>query len=65
VRIDQLRCDQDLDVLIAGPTTFRRRLHVATTDFVKADPGDETGAGTTPPVGSKNEPARVARVSAK
>ncbi len=63
VRIDQLRCDQDIDVLIAGPTTFRRRLHVATTDFVKADPGDETA--TTAGVGSKGEPARVARVSAK
>jgi hypothetical protein len=62
VRIDQLRCDQDIDVLIAGPTTFRRRLHVGTTDFVRTDSGDEGGAGA--PVGA-NGAGRIARVSAK
>ena len=28
-RIEQLHCGQDFDVLVAGPTTFRKRLHVA------------------------------------
>jgi hypothetical protein len=63
VRIEQLRCDQDLDVLIAGPTTFRRRLHVATTDFVRSDTGDETG--TTGATGGASGPGKIARVSAK
>jgi hypothetical protein len=33
-RVDQLRCDRELDILVAGPTTFRKRLHVSATDFV-------------------------------
>jgi hypothetical protein len=33
-RVDQLRCDRELDILVAGPTTFRKRLHVSTSDFV-------------------------------
>jgi hypothetical protein len=56
VRIEQLRCDQDLDLLIAGPTTFRKRLHVGATDFVL---DEQSGAP-----GSKAA-ARTARVSAK
>ncbi|MGH7270094.1 MAG: hypothetical protein ACREJ3_06645, partial [Polyangiaceae bacterium] len=32
-RIDQLPCDRDLDVLIAGPTTYRKKLHVPASDF--------------------------------
>jgi hypothetical protein len=48
-RVDQLRCDHDWDVLIAGPTTFRRRLRVLPQDFVAEG---STGA-------------RVARISAK
>jgi hypothetical protein len=55
VRIEQLRCDQDLDLLVAGPTTFRKRLHVAATDFVLDEPGSAPSKG----------PARTARVSAK
>jgi hypothetical protein len=31
--IEQLPCEQSLDVLVAGPTTFRKRLHAAVTDF--------------------------------
>jgi hypothetical protein len=49
-RIDQLPCDRDWDVLVAGPTTFRKRLHVAAGDFHPEEP----------PAG-----ARVARVAAK
>jgi hypothetical protein len=55
VRIEQLRCDQDLDVLIAGPTTFRKRLHVAAVDFVL---DDQPGA-------LAKAQLRVARVSVK
>jgi len=56
VRIEQVRCDQDIDVLVAGPTTFRRRLHVAATDFVL----DEQPGGP-----SKAAPPRIARVSVR
>jgi hypothetical protein len=48
--IAQLPCDVDVDVLIAGPTTLRKRMHVASTDFKEG--GDVKGG-------------RAARVSAK
>jgi hypothetical protein len=32
-RIDQLRCGTDVDVLVAGPTTLRKRIHVAAKDM--------------------------------
>ena len=48
--ISQLRCDAEVDVLVAGPTTLRKRLHVATGDF--KDGGDVKGV-------------RTARISAK
>ncbi len=39
-RIDQLRCDGDIDVLFAGPPALRRRLHVSEKDIAatQADP---------------------------
>jgi hypothetical protein len=37
--IEQLPCDQSVDVLVAGPTTFRKRLHAAPSDF-SARPGE-------------------------
>jgi hypothetical protein len=55
-RIEQLRCGQEFDVLAAGPTTYRKRLHVASTDFQV----DDTHPG--PP--SKGI-TRIAHVSAK
>ncbi|MGH7295420.1 MAG: hypothetical protein ACRELB_10830, partial [Polyangiaceae bacterium] len=55
-QIDQLHCGKDFDVLVAGPTTFRKRLHVSASDFI-----DETKAGAARP----KVPTRVARVSAK
>jgi hypothetical protein len=55
-RVDQVRCDQDIDVLVAGPTTFRKRLHVGSGDFV----ADDAARGALP-----NAPAKVARTSAK
>lgn len=48
--ISQLRCDADVDVLVAGPTTLRKRLHVGPADFKEG--GDVKGG-------------RAARVSAK
>jgi len=53
----QLACNEDVDVLLAGPTTYRKRLHVAATDFVADDP---PGA---PP--SAKGSRRVAHLSAK
>jgi hypothetical protein len=55
-RIDQLPCGRDYDVLIAGPTTFRKRLHVADAQFAADD-----APGSPPP----KVPTRVARLSAK
>ncbi|MDP9034790.1 MAG: hypothetical protein M3O50_08275, partial [Myxococcota bacterium] len=52
-RIEQLSCERDIDVLIAGATA-RSRLHVTTGDFVLED-----GAGSP---GSTPEASRVARI---
>ena len=52
-RVEQLPCDTDVDVLVAGPTTLRKRLHVAAGDFVP-DPASGNGP-----------PSRVAKASAK
>lgn len=41
-RIEQLRCDSDIDVLLAGPSTLRKRLHVGDKD-VAAAPSDSQG----------------------
>ena len=54
-RVESLRCDRDLDVLVAGPTTFRKRLHVGAGDF---QPEDILSGRTA-------APTRIARVSAK
>ncbi len=55
-RVEQLRCDHDLDVLVAGPTTFRKRMHIAESEFVVEDaPGASRPTVVT----------RIARVSAK
>ncbi len=50
-RIEGLPCDQDVDVLVAGPTTLRKRLHVAAGSFA---PGPEAPTD-----------GRFAKVSAK
>jgi hypothetical protein len=55
-KIEQLPCGRDFDVLVAGPTTLRKRLHVSASDFV-----DESKPGSPKP----KVPTRVARVSAK
>jgi hypothetical protein len=55
-RVEQLPCGRDVEVLLAGPTTYRKRLHVASSDFVV----EETPGTPTPKV-----PTRVARLSGK
>lgn len=35
-RIEQLRCDADIDVLLAGPPNLRKRLHVGERDIAAA-----------------------------
>ena len=52
----EVSCDRTTDILVAGPTTFRKQIHVGTGDFV----ADNTGTMV-----SKDSPIRVARVSAK
>lgn len=51
----ELHCDEDQDVLVAGPTTYRKRLHVAASAFVADDAMSAPG----------KPPTRVARISAK
>jgi hypothetical protein len=38
-KIDHLKCDEDVDVLVAGPTTFRKRLHVGSQELSAAKDG--------------------------
>lgn len=37
-RIEQLRCDADIDVLLAGPPQLRKRLHVSEKDIQASTP---------------------------
>jgi hypothetical protein len=56
-RVEQLRCDRDVDVLLAGPGPYRKRLRVAGGDFAvdASDPTPAPGKAST----------RIARLSAK
>jgi hypothetical protein len=54
-RLD-VSCDRTTDILVAGPTTFRKQIHVGTGDFVTDNMGT---------VVSMNFPIRIARISAK
>jgi hypothetical protein len=40
-RIEQLRCDGDIDVLLAGPPTLRKHLHVAEKEISTATPDSQ------------------------
>jgi hypothetical protein len=51
-RIENLRCDADVEVLVAGPTTLRKRLRVGAADFIRQDADPKGGH-------------RLGRVSAK
>jgi hypothetical protein len=57
-RVEQVSCDQDVDVLLAGPTTYRKRLHVPASAFTPEN-GDKPGTE-----GDAASPI-VARISAK
>jgi hypothetical protein len=51
-RIEQLRCDGDIDVLVAGTASLRKRLHVAEKDIaaVAPDPqGNKVVTMSVPP----------------
>jgi hypothetical protein len=49
-------CEQEAEVLVAGPTTLRKRLHAAASDFTSADP---------PGAAPARIPSRIAHISAK
>jgi hypothetical protein len=55
--VEQLRCDRDVDVLVAGPGAYRKRLRVAGGDFAidAAEPAPAAGKAST----------RIAHLSAK
>jgi hypothetical protein len=40
-RVERLKCESEVDVLVAGPGTFRKRLHASADDIAKA-PLDDT-----------------------
>lgn len=40
-RVERLKCESEVDVLVAGPGTFRKRLHASAEDIAKA-PLDDT-----------------------
>jgi hypothetical protein len=66
-RIEQLRCDRSFDVLVAGPTTFRKRMQVASADFV-SETNPTLGAALPaegPSAGQATAPIRVAKISTK
>lgn len=57
---EQQTCGEDVDVLLAGPTTYRKRIHVAASEFAP----EQTAPGSPPPATVK-VPRRVAHVSGK
>jgi hypothetical protein len=62
-RIEQQQgCDEDVDVLLAGPTTYRKRIHVAASDFGPEETPGSAPSGS-PPTGKA--PRRVAHVFGK
>ena len=60
-RVEQLRCDKDFDVLVAGPGTFRKRIRVAAADFA-IEPAGPVPAAASP---AAKTPTRLAQISAK
>jgi hypothetical protein len=58
----QLACTEDVELLLAGPTAFRKRLHISAADFA---PDDTAGTPGGAPVGPGKSPRRVAHVSGK
>jgi hypothetical protein len=60
VRLDQVRCDQGLDVLVAGPTTFRKRIRVDPGQFVLVDGGSDREATVSIAVATNESRAEAA-----
>jgi hypothetical protein len=62
-RIEGASCSDGIDVLLAGPTSYRKRLHVSANDFVPDEGSPRSmGGGTTARIG---QPPLVARVDAR
>jgi hypothetical protein len=61
-RVEQLRCDRDFDVLVAGPGVFRKRIRVVAADFAADTPAAGLPAAASP---TPKTPTRLAQVSAK
>jgi hypothetical protein len=59
----QLGCSEDVDLLLAGPTTYRKRLHLSAADFGPDDAltGPAAAAANAP----GKSPRRVAHASGK
>jgi hypothetical protein len=66
-RVEQLRCDRDVEVLVAGPGPYRKRLRAAASDFA-IDASGASGpailSGATA-AGPAKAATRMARISAK
>lgn len=58
----QMACTEDVELLLAGPTTYRKRLHISASDFA---PDETAGTPGSAPVGPGKSPRRVAHVSGK
>ena len=57
----QLGCADDVDLLLAGPTTYRKRVHLSAADF---RPDDTSGSPPPAPTPGKS-PRRLAHASGK
>lgn len=42
-RVEQVSCNEDVDVLLAGPGAFRKRLHITPSDFVPSEAAPSPG----------------------
>jgi hypothetical protein len=58
----QMACTEDVELLLAGPTTFRKRIHISASDFA---PDETAGTPGGAPVGPGKSPRRIAHVSGK
>jgi hypothetical protein len=62
-RVEGASCNDGVDVLLAGPTTYRKRLHVSANDFVPDEGSGPSKAGGT--AAPKRPALLVARVDAR
>jgi len=59
-RVEGASCNDGLDVLLAGPTTYRKRLHVSANDFV---PDEGSGPSKTGGTAAPKRPGPVPLVA--